>query len=112
VFGQGVSLTLRDARTLSEKLQGNNDWDRAGHEYADEHQHYFPVMHTSCEWLRQVFQERTLEADQRRAIAMPLIAEDPTRVPDHIISGPELRIDDSVRARFFGEQDQAAQQCA
>jgi len=29
-----------------------------------------------------------------------------------VISGPELQIDDSVRARFFGEQDQAAQQCA
>ena len=35
---------------------------------------------------------------------MPLIAEDPTRIPDHIMGGPELPIDDRVRARFFGEQ--------
>jgi len=34
---------------------------------------------------------------------MPLIAEDPTRVPDHIFSGPDLPVDDSVRARLFGE---------
>jgi menaquinone-9 beta-reductase len=112
VFGQGVSLTLRDVRTLSEKLLGNTDWDSAGHEYATEHQSYFSVIHRSCEWLRQVFQEQGAEADRRRAVAMPLIVEDPTRVPDHIISGPELPIDDSVRARFFGEPDQVAQQYA
>jgi hypothetical protein len=34
--------------------------------------------------------------------ALPLIMADPTRIPDHIMSGPELPIDDSVRARFFG----------
>jgi hypothetical protein len=34
---------------------------------------------------------------------MPLIAEDPTRVPDHILSGPGLPSNEQVRARFFGE---------
>jgi len=108
VFGQGMSLTLRDVRTLSEKLLSNSDWDVAGHDYAAEHHRYSSVIHTCCEWLRQVFQEQGPEADQRRISAMPLIAEDPTRIPDHIISGPELPIDDSVRARFFGEATQAA----
>jgi len=55
-----------------------------------------------------VFQEQSPEADRTRAVAMPLIAEDPTRIPDHIMSGPELPIDDGVRARFFGEQTKAA----
>jgi menaquinone-9 beta-reductase len=41
---------------------------------------------------------------------MPLIQEDPSRIPDHIISGPELPINESVRARFFGEPVQAALQ--
>jgi hypothetical protein len=54
-------------------------------------------------WQRQVFQEQTPEARLRRQKAMPLIAEDPTRVPDYLFSGPDLPIDDSVRARFFGE---------
>lgn len=102
-YGQGMSLTLHDVRTLTEALLGNSDWDGAGHDYASEHQRYFSVIHTSCEWLRQIFQEQGPEADRRRAIAMPLIQEDPTRVPDHIISGPRLPIDESVRARFFGE---------
>lgn len=109
-YGQGMSLTLRDVRTLIEALLGNSDWDSAGHDYAAEHQRYFSVIHTSCEWLRQIFQEQGPEADRRRAAAMPPIQEDPTRVPDHIISGPELPIDESVRARFFGEPAPAARQ--
>jgi len=103
VYGQGMSLTLRDVRTLSEKLLSDSDWDAAGNEYASEHHRYFSVIHTSCAWLRQVFQDQGPEADRRRATALPLIATDPTRIPDHIMSGPELPIDDSVRARFFGE---------
>jgi menaquinone-9 beta-reductase len=112
VYGQGLSLTLRDVRTLSEKLLNNSDWDAAGDEYATEHKRYFSVIHASCEWLRQIFQEQGPEADRRRAVAMPLIQQDPSRVPDHIIGGPELPIDESVRARFFGEPFEAAQQIA
>ena len=67
------------------------------------------MIHTCCEWLRQVLLEQGPEADRRRATAMPLIVKDPTRIPDHIISGPELPIDDSVRARFLGEPLQAVQ---
>jgi len=45
-----------------------------------------------------------VDADARRARAMPLIAQDETRVPDHLFSGPNLPADDSVRRRFFGEE--------
>ncbi len=38
-----------------------------------------------------------------RAKAIPRIADDPTRVPDHILSGPDLPLNEKVRARFFGE---------
>jgi 2-polyprenyl-6-methoxyphenol hydroxylase-like FAD-dependent oxidoreductase len=110
VFGQGMSLTLRDVRVLTDKLLGQSDWDAAGHDYATEHQHYYSVIHTSCEWLRQVLLEQGPEAERRRAAAMPLIAADPKRIPDHIISGPELPIDDGVRARFFGEPVPSARQ--
>ena len=102
-YGQGMSLTLRDVRTLSNQLLSNSDWDAAANTYTLEHRRYFSVIHTSCSWLRQIFLEQGPGADQRRAAAMPLIAEDPTRIPDHIMSGPELPIDDDVRARFFGE---------
>jgi len=54
-------------------------------------------------WLRTLFQDPSLNATALRGKAMPLIAEDPTRVPDHIFSGPDLPVDDHVRGRFFGE---------
>ena len=102
-FGQGLSLALRDARVLRDHLLANSNWDQAGHAYADEHGTYFHNCHTSSVWFRQVFQEQSPEAALRRQKALPLITEDPMRVPDHIFSGPEMPLDDSVRARFFGE---------
>jgi menaquinone-9 beta-reductase len=54
-------------------------------------------------WVRTLFQDTSPEASAMRARALPRIAEDPTRVPDHIFSGPDLPFDEHVRARFFGE---------
>jgi 2-polyprenyl-6-methoxyphenol hydroxylase-like FAD-dependent oxidoreductase len=102
-FGQGMSLTLRDARVLRDTLSKDSDWERAGNRYAEQHDAYFHNCHTSTVWFRQIFQEQSLEAAARRQRALPLIAEDLTRVPDHIFSGPEMPLDDSVRSRFFGE---------
>jgi 2-polyprenyl-6-methoxyphenol hydroxylase-like FAD-dependent oxidoreductase len=102
-FGQGMSLALRDVRVLRDELLRNLDWDQAGHLYAEQHGAYFHNCHTATIWFRQVFQEQSPEAALRRQRALPLIAEDLTRVPDHIFSGPEMPLDDSVRSRFFGE---------
>ena len=102
-FGQGMSLLMRDVRVLRDSLIANSDWDRAGHLYAEAHDSYFHPCHRACRMLRTVFQEQTPEAALIRQKALPLIAEDPTRVPDHLLSGPDLPTDESVRARFFGE---------
>jgi menaquinone-9 beta-reductase len=102
-FGQGMSLTLRDVRVLRDELLRDSDWDQAGHRYAEQHDVYFHNCHTATVWFRQVFQEQSPEAALRRQRALPLIAEDLTRVPDHIFSGPEMPLGDSVRSRFFGE---------
>jgi 2-polyprenyl-6-methoxyphenol hydroxylase-like FAD-dependent oxidoreductase len=102
-FGQGMSLTLRDARELRDALVSDSDWDRAGHCYAERHDKYFLTMHKVSCWLRSLFQEQGPEADARRQRAMPKIMEDMTRVPDHLFGGPELPADETVRARFFGE---------
>ena len=102
-FGQGMALSLRDARTLRDALLNNSDWDAAGHQYAEQHDTYYQRCRTASGWLRTIFQEQTPEAAARRQRALPLIAEDLTRVPDHLFSGPELPLDDTTRARFFGE---------
>jgi menaquinone-9 beta-reductase len=102
-WGQGLSLTLLDARVLGEKLIASEDWDAAGRAYAGEHDRYLNSALTSQDWLFDLFFELGSEADARRARALPLIASDPLRMPDHLFSGPDLPCDDSVRRRFFGE---------
>lgn len=102
-FGQGMSLSLRDARVLRDALLADSDWDRAARRYAEEHDKYFRTIHTVCCWLRSLFQEQGAAADARRQKAMPGILADITRVPDHLFSGPECPLDENVRARFFGD---------
>jgi 2-polyprenyl-6-methoxyphenol hydroxylase-like FAD-dependent oxidoreductase len=96
-FGQGMPMTLRDA------LLAHSDWDQAGHEYARQHDGYFQNCRKVCGWLRTLFQDPGPEARALRQRAMPKIAEDLTRVPDHLYSGPDLPADETVRARMFGE---------
>jgi menaquinone-9 beta-reductase len=103
-FGEGLSLTVRDARVLRDQLLSREDWDSAGHAYAEEHDRYYGALHTITGWFGKIFYESGLEAEGRRAKAMALIARDGTRVPDHIFSGPELPWDETVRRRFFGEE--------
>jgi 2-polyprenyl-6-methoxyphenol hydroxylase-like FAD-dependent oxidoreductase len=102
-FGQGLSLTLRDVRVLRDLLLMNGDWDAAGRIYAREHDSYFAVIHKVIDWFRQIFIERGPEASALRARALPLIAKDSTRLPDHFFSGPELAADEAARRRFFGD---------
>jgi 2-polyprenyl-6-methoxyphenol hydroxylase-like FAD-dependent oxidoreductase len=103
-WGQGLSLTVRDARVLRDALLASDDWDAAGHAYASEHDRYFGVIHTVEDWMTRFFYETGAEADARRGHAFPLIAQDPTRIPDAMFSGPDAPLDEAMRRRFFGEE--------
>src|SRR5262249_29303997 len=50
VWGQGLSLTLRDVRVLSGHLLSSGDWDAAGRAYASDHQNYFHAIHNVESW--------------------------------------------------------------
>lgn len=100
---QGLSLGFRDTRVLSEQLLSGDDWPAAADRYAEEHDRYVDVTIRTEGWRQQVFLDGGLEADRRRERALPLIAADPTRIPDHGFSGPDLPAGDDVRRRFFGE---------
>jgi menaquinone-9 beta-reductase len=102
-YGQGLSFALHAARVLRDELTNNSDWDAAGHRYAEEYQRSFRACHMVEGWIRRLFQDPSPEAAALRMRALPLIAEDPTRVPDHIFSGPDLPVNEQVRARLFGE---------
>jgi menaquinone-9 beta-reductase len=107
-WGQGLSLALRDARVLSDELLAGADWDAAGHRYAQHHDEHYGAVRKVSGWFHDLFQRLGPQADARRARALPLIAQDPTRVPDVLFSGPDFPLDANSRARFFGEDTQAA----
>lgn len=103
-WGQGLSLTVRDVCVLRDCLLSHENWDEAGHAYAEEHDRYYGVIHKVNNWLSQIFFATGPEGEARRARAFPLIAQDPARVPDHVVGGPDLPADESVRRRLFGEE--------
>jgi 2-polyprenyl-6-methoxyphenol hydroxylase-like FAD-dependent oxidoreductase len=102
-WGQGLSLTLRDARVLRDHLLATNDWGTAGHAYAKEHDRHTDAIHTSNLWHTEFFLATGPQADARRARALPLIEQDHSRQPDTLFSGPEVPVNEAVRKRFFAE---------
>jgi hypothetical protein len=85
-------------------LLKTEDWEAAGHAYAEEQHQHFSVIHTLEDWYRSMFLETGPEANARRARALPLAAQDETRIPDLFGMGPEAPITDTIRRRFFGEE--------
>jgi 2-polyprenyl-6-methoxyphenol hydroxylase-like FAD-dependent oxidoreductase len=102
-WGQGLSITLRDIRVLRDALLADADWDRACHAYAREHDRHYTVIHEVTLAFKDMFMRSGPEADMRRARALPLIGQDPMRVPDQLFSGPDLPWSDTIRRTFFAE---------
>jgi 2-polyprenyl-6-methoxyphenol hydroxylase-like FAD-dependent oxidoreductase len=103
-IGQGMALTLRDARVLRDQLLSHDDWDAAGHRYAEHHDQAYAVIYTVERWLKDLLLATGPEAEARRARALPLIGQDGTRMPDLFGLGPDVPIGETVRRRFFGEE--------
>ena len=78
-------------------------WDVAGHAYASAHDSNFAAVHEYTGLFYQMFYAIGPEADARRTRALPLIAQDPARIPDGIVSGPQIPLGEVVMRRFFGE---------
>lgn len=102
-FGQGMAMTLRGARVLGEFLCASDDWEAVGHAYACEQHAAFATVRTLENWYRTMFLDQGVEADARRARALPMIAADFSRVPDLFGLGPDAPSDELARRRFFGE---------
>jgi hypothetical protein len=97
-------MAPREAHCLRDSLCAQDDWKTAGHAYADDHDRYDQVIHTPFQSYTALYMERGPAAEARRAWALPLQAEDRSRVPDVVHSGPEMGLDETVRRRFFGEE--------
>jgi menaquinone-9 beta-reductase len=101
-WGQGLALTMRDARTLAEALCATDDWEAAGDAWAREHDRYSDLIREVNNWYAELFMDPTPAGEAKRHRALPLLAEDPTRIPQHHFAGPDLPCEPGMRARFFG----------
>ena len=102
-WGQGLGMTLRDVRVLRDQLLASENWDDAGHAYAAEHDRHARATHLGNTWYTRLYPGDRAGSRCPRQHAMPLLAQDPTRQPDTIFSGPDVPLDESVRRRFFAE---------
>ena len=100
-WGQGLSLALRGSRTLRAALLSEPDWNKAGQSYAREYQRYYGTVRMVIGGLREFFLDTGEGADARRARAFPLFAEDHTRIPDLLLSGPDIPLAANSKARFL-----------
>jgi 2-polyprenyl-6-methoxyphenol hydroxylase-like FAD-dependent oxidoreductase len=103
-WGQGLSLTLRDVRTLRDALLAHDDRDAAGHAYAAAHDQCFARVRTAVSWYTLVFLQPGPEADTIRARVLPQLESDPFFLPETLIAGPDHAPPTGEhRARIFGE---------
>ena len=102
-FGDGLSLTLRDVRTLRDRLLDTSDWGEAADAYAEEHVRYYGALRRIQGWTRELLYERGPAAEARRARALPLLAKEPDRRLDYGTWGPDGPSDEDARRRFYGE---------
>lgn len=103
-WGQGLSITMRDARVLRDALVETDDWDAAGHAYATAANDCFQQIKTVEEWMTIIMMDQGAEASALRMKAIPRVATDPEALPDTHFSGPEFApADEAARIRLFGE---------
>lgn len=103
MFGQGMAITLRDVRELASRLQSTDDWNTACHQYAQAHDDYFNIIHTYSHWFERLFYTSGKDAYALRFRLLPLLAKDPSRLPDYFLSAPDGSVSEEVRRRMFGE---------
>jgi 2-polyprenyl-6-methoxyphenol hydroxylase-like FAD-dependent oxidoreductase len=103
IWGQGLSLTCRDARVLTDLLRENRDWAAACHAYAQAHDQYFTNLREADNCMRELLIDRGPQADALRARALPRVAQGIAQMPDQGFCGPDKPFDETDRRRLFGD---------
>jgi hypothetical protein len=92
-------------RVLCDHLATEQDWTLAPAAYAEEHDGYYSALRRTHALWRQLFFDVGPAAEARRARALPLIGEDPSREVDFIGLGPEAPNDEAARRRFLAKTE-------
>jgi 2-polyprenyl-6-methoxyphenol hydroxylase-like FAD-dependent oxidoreductase len=103
-WGQGLALTVHDVRLLRDHLLASEDWDAAGHAYAEAHDRDFAVVHETEDWWTRLIYTQGPEADERRGRVMPRLMQEPDFLPDTFQVGPEnVTLTEEWRMEVLGE---------
>jgi 2-polyprenyl-6-methoxyphenol hydroxylase-like FAD-dependent oxidoreductase len=103
IWGQGLSLTCRDVRVLTDLLRVSDDWNTACCGYARAHDDYFAILLEADNCLRALLVDPGAKSDALRAKALPRIAQGIARIPDQGFCGPDERFDEAARRCLFGD---------
>jgi 2-polyprenyl-6-methoxyphenol hydroxylase-like FAD-dependent oxidoreductase len=106
VWGQGLSLTLRDVRELRDQLLAKGNPEGAGHAYAEAHDRYYSAIRDVEATITDLFFEPGEAAMQHR---VRVLAAGPTTLPemDILQSGPDhVQVAPGFRERVFGAASQ------
>ena len=101
ITGQGLSITLRDARLVSEILQASDDWSAAAFgQYVEERRECLRRLRFSAQLQSALFNEFGEEARERRLRALGRFGENPDLMLSllAVMVGPE-----NVDASYFTE---------
>jgi 2-polyprenyl-6-methoxyphenol hydroxylase-like FAD-dependent oxidoreductase len=102
-YGCGLSMAVRGARMLRDRLLGSDDWREAADAYAAEQSADAAALRRITGWLTELLFEPGPDADARRMTAFSKFAEDPSRLLDFVGLGPDGPSDEQARQRLFGE---------
>ena len=103
-WGQGLSITMRDARELRDALLATDDWEAAGHKYAEAANWCYDQIRVVENWMTTLMMDQGAEATAARSKTLPRLAVSAAILPDTHSVGPELSpADEAARVRLFGE---------
>jgi 2-polyprenyl-6-methoxyphenol hydroxylase-like FAD-dependent oxidoreductase len=103
-WGQGLSITFTDARLLRDGLLATNDWDAAGHKYAEAANESFLHVKAVEDWQTHLMMDQSEEANAIRSKVLPRMATGEASLPETHIAGPALApADAAAHAALFGE---------
>lgn len=102
-FGMGLSLAARDVRLLRDRLLESSNWEEAGHGYAADHDRYYATIRRWHAWVNEMNQPQGPAADDWRAKITEVCTREPDRVPDVVLGGPDIELDERLKIKFFAD---------
>ncbi len=98
-WGQGLSITFTDARLLRDALLSTDDWEAAGHKYAEAANSSFQHVREVEDWMTQVLMDQSAEANAIRSRVLPGMAPGTLALPETHVAGPDLAPADEAAHR-------------